>query len=82
MVDLGPPLGEVYVHSPEDLIVNKVYYFSLSQQTKHVRDIASIIAFCADELDMAYITEWTEKLSVLETWAEIKAQTKALLGSD
>ena len=80
LVDLGPPLGEVYVHSPEDLIVNKVYYFSLSQQTKHVRDIASIIAFCGDELDLAYISEWTEKLGVLETWAEIQAQTNALFG--
>lgn len=82
LVDLGPPLGEVYVHSPEDLIVNKVYYFSLSQQTKHVRDIASIIAFCADELDLAYIAQWTKQLGVLETWAEIQAQTNARFGNN
>jgi hypothetical protein len=80
LVDLGPPLGEVYVHAPEDLIINKVYYFSLSEQTKHVRDIASIIAFCGDELDMAYIAQWTEKLSVAAVWNEIQTQAARLLG--
>jgi hypothetical protein len=43
LVDLGPPLGEVYVHAPEDLILNKLRYFGLSQQPKHVRDIISIL---------------------------------------
>jgi len=78
LVDLGPPLGEVYVHSPEDLIINKVYYFSLSQQTKHVRDIASIIAFCGDELDMAYIAQWVAQLGVAAVWDEIRAQAARL----
>ncbi|MBL7065902.1 MAG: hypothetical protein ISS49_17130, partial [Anaerolineae bacterium] len=27
LVDLAPPLGEVYVHAPEDLILNKLHYF-------------------------------------------------------
>ena len=80
LVDLGPPLGEVYVHSPEDLIINKVYYFSLSYQTKHVRDIASIIAFCGDELEYDYITTWVTHLGVAEAWAEIQAQASARFG--
>ncbi len=41
MIDLEPLLGIVYVHAPEDLILNKVAYYGLSQQEKHVRDIAS-----------------------------------------
>lgn len=81
LVDLGPPLGEVYVHSPEDLIINKVYYFSLSQQTKHVRDIASIIAFCGDTLDLPYIADWTAQLGVAAAWTEILAQTQRLWGN-
>lgn len=80
LVDLGPPLGEVYVHSPEDLIINKVYYFSLSYQTKHVRDIASIIAFCGDELEYTYITKWVTHLGVAEAWAEIQAQAQRHFG--
>jgi len=31
LVDLGEPIGKVYVHAPEDLIINKVHYYSLSQ---------------------------------------------------
>ncbi len=80
LVSLGASIGEVYVHSPEDLIINKVYYFSLSQQTKHVRDIASIIAFCGEELDYAYITQWVTHLGVAEAWAEIRAQASARFG--
>lgn len=82
LVDLGEPLGEVYVHSPEDLIVNKVHYFSLSQQTKHVRDIASIIAFCGDALNIPYIEQWTEHMGVLETWQAIRDEAEAQWGID
>lgn len=80
LVDLGAPLGEVYVHSPEDLIVNKVYYFSLSQQSKHVRDIASIIAFCGDELDVPYVETWTDYMGVRETWQAIRDEAEAQWG--
>jgi hypothetical protein len=62
LVDLGPPLDEVYVHAPEDLILNKLYYFSLCQQPKHVRDIASILLTVGDELDMDYLERWVVRL--------------------
>ena len=71
LVDLGPPLGQVYVHSPEDLILNKLCYFSLSRQPKHVRDIRSMILTVGDELDLAYIEAWAEQLDVTEVWQEI-----------
>ena len=35
-------IGEVYIHSPEDLILYKLIYFGLSQQSKYSRDIAAI----------------------------------------
>lgn len=57
---------------------NKVYYFSLSQQTKHVRDIAGIIALCGDKLDTAYIAEWVEKLGVASVCEEIWTQAARL----
>ena len=43
-MDFGPPLGEVFLHSPEDLIIYKLWYFSLSQQTKHLQDVAAILS--------------------------------------
>jgi hypothetical protein len=42
-IDLGDYFGEVYLHSPEDLIRYKLWYYSLSQQIKHIRDITSIV---------------------------------------
>ena len=42
-VDYGPPIGKVYIHSAEDLILYKLIYFGLSQQSKHSRDIAAIL---------------------------------------
>lgn len=72
LVDLGPPLGEVYVHAPEDLILNKLHYFSISQQPKHVRDITSILLAMGDELDLGYIETWAERLSLINLWQEVQ----------
>ena len=30
-IDLGAPLGELFLHSPEDLNIYKLWYYSLSQ---------------------------------------------------
>ncbi|MBI5653698.1 MAG: hypothetical protein HZC40_25100 [Chloroflexi bacterium] len=76
-VDLGAPLGEVYVHAPEDLILNKLRYFQISEQPKHVRDIASILVALRDQLDHAYIAEWAERFGVTALWNE--AQRRAAL---
>ncbi|MBK7319962.1 hypothetical protein [Candidatus Villigracilis affinis] len=43
LVDYGPPIGEVYVHSPEDLILYKLLHFELNGKPKHARDIAAIL---------------------------------------
>lgn len=72
LVDLGPPLGEVYVHAPEDLILNKLRYFRISQQPKHVRDIAGIVLNLDQDLDYAYIDRWAVQLDLVDTWQEIQ----------
>jgi hypothetical protein len=70
-VDFGPPIRMVYVHSPEDLIVYKVLYFSISQQTKHLRDIAAILKSMGDEIDYAYIETWVERKGLGPIWQQI-----------
>ena len=73
-VDLGPPLGNVYVHSPEDLILNKVLYFGLSAQTKHIRDIGSIFINSSDKLDLDYINQWAIRLGISHVWHEVSQE--------
>jgi hypothetical protein len=82
LVDLGPELGEVYLHSPEDLIIYKLWYYSLSRQTKHLRDIISILMTLGDELDFSYIEHWAEQKGVNAYWKEMLERLDEHLGSE
>lgn len=75
-IDLGEPLGETFIHSPEDLIIYKLWYYSLSQQTKHVRDIASIVMTLGNELDFTYIQKWVIKKGLTSLWGELLARIR------
>ena len=75
LVDFGPDIGEAYVHSPEDLILYKLQYYSLSSQPKHIRDIGSIIAMVGDDsLEQDYLTQWIAWLELGELWTVIRKQ--------
>jgi len=76
-VDLGAPLGEVYLHSPEDLIIYKLWYYSLSQQTKHIRDITSIVTTLGEELDYSYILFWMGEMGLTGLWDDLLAKIRA-----
>ena len=71
LVDLGPEVGKVFLHSPEDLIVYKLWFYSISRQTKHLRDITSIVITLSDELDYEYIEFWSMKKGVNTLWKEM-----------
>jgi hypothetical protein len=70
-VDLGPPIGQVFIHSPEDLIIDKTRYFSLSGQTKHLRDISAVLAALKDQLDIVYVETWMERQGLRNIWKEL-----------
>lgn len=73
-VDLGPALGEVYLHTPEDLIINKLVYYSISRQTKHLRDITAIVKTLRDELDKDHIQRWAEQKGLGRLWDRLRAE--------
>jgi len=70
-------LGEIYLHSPEDLIIYKLWYYSLSQQTKHLRDITSIVLTLGDELDEGYILFWVNKKGLTSLWEDLRAKIRS-----
>lgn len=70
-VDYGPPVGLVYIHSPEDLIIYKLMYFGLSQQSKHSRDIAAILKAMRNDLALDYIEQWASRLGLSSIWKEM-----------
>jgi hypothetical protein len=76
-IDMGEPFGELYLHSPEDLIIYKLDYYSLGQQTKHLRDITSIVMTLGDELDFDYIENWVNKKGLTSLWGDLLARIRA-----
>ena len=70
-VDYGPPIGHVYVHSPEDLILYKLLYFSIHQQPKHARDMVAILQARKDQIDLSYIEEWITRFGLSSLWTEL-----------
>jgi hypothetical protein len=73
-VDFGSALGEVFVHSPEDLILYKMMYYSLGQQTKHIRDIGAIIGVMGERLDYSYIQKWARRKDLTAIWETIQKE--------
>jgi len=76
LVDVGAPLGCVYVHAPEDLILYKLLYFRLSRQPKHVRDIVSILTAQGDQLDGDYLQRWADRLGLTALLTEVQRQNR------
>ena len=70
-VDYGPPIGKVYIHSPENLILYKLMYFGLSQQSKHSRASVAILKSKKEELDMDYIEGWAIRLGLISLRKEM-----------
>ena len=79
LVDLGDPLDHVYVHAPEDLILNKIVYYGLSKQSKHIRDIGSILLMSDDQIDWHYFDSWLDRLDLRRVWGEVQAEVDAQL---
>lgn len=72
LIDYGPPIGKVYVHSPEDLILYKLIYLGISGQPKHARDIVAILKANKHKIDFEYIEKWVVQLGLGSTWKELK----------
>jgi hypothetical protein len=73
LVDYGPPIGDVYVHSPEDLILYKLMYLGFSGQPKHARDIGAILKTKNDQIDYEYIEGWVDRLGLNSVWRELNS---------
>lgn len=78
LVDISPELTNVYVHSPEDLIIYKLRYYLLSEQPKHIRDIQSILLAIGGQLDYAYLEQWITYFNLKSAWH--KAQSWSEVG--
>jgi len=71
---IGMPDGRLEPFaSPEDVILKKLEFFRAGGSSKHLRDIASMIAVQGTEaLDWAYLDEWAMRLGVTAELARVR----------
>ena len=62
--------SEVFVVSPEDLILSKLHWAKESRSDTQLGDVRNIIALNKDALDFQYLGKWAQELSVLELLEE------------
>lgn len=60
---------EIYIISPEDLILEKLLWFKESQSSRHLEDIKSILKI--SEINQNYLKDWAKKQSTLKVLKEL-----------
>ncbi len=66
------PNFEVFIASPEDVILKKLEFYREGMSEKHINDIREILSFT--EIDNNYISMWVTQLGLGEVWAKVNAQ--------
>lgn len=62
---------EAVFAAPEDVIVKKMEFYKEGGSEKHLRDIMSVLKISGTQIDRAYISEWAQRLDVLDVWNAI-----------
>jgi hypothetical protein len=62
----------VWVVSPEDLIISKLFWASDSVSELQIRDVTSIVTHQHDKLNWEYIDYWVKELGIEHLWRSIK----------
>ncbi|MEH1819395.1 MAG: hypothetical protein V7L31_10010 [Nostoc sp.] len=60
-------IPQFWVASPEDTILQKLWWGQSSQSEKQWRDVLGIIKLQAQSLDYTYLIEWAENLGLVDT---------------
>jgi hypothetical protein len=64
---------EVFVASPEDVIIAKLEWAKLGESERQLRDAASILMARGNELDGAYVSLWVDRLDLQTQWERAKS---------
>jgi hypothetical protein len=55
---------QIFILSPEDMILNKLLWYKASELDKHLNDVKGILQVQGDALDKKYLKKWAAKLLV------------------
>lgn len=57
---------EIFLATPEDIIIKKLVYFKMSESQKHIDDIKGILIHT--DIDHDYLNLWLNQLSLMSIW--------------
>jgi predicted nucleotidyltransferase len=60
-----------YAASPEDVIVGKLWYYSIGGSDKHLRDIAGMLRVGGEAIDRATVARWAAALGYSDIWEAV-----------
>jgi hypothetical protein len=63
--------ADVFVATPEDTILTKLEWASMSGSERQLRDVAGVVEVKRGALDVDYIERWAVELGVVELWRKI-----------
>lgn len=66
---------EMYISSPEDLVVTKLDWYKKSGIQKHYEDVLGVFEVQSGKLDVHYIKKWAKRLSFLDVFGDILKKT-------
>ena len=61
----------VHIATAEDVIIKKLDFFREGTSEKHLQDIREILG--SAPVDIQYIEQWVQKLSLAEAWEKAKS---------
>lgn len=67
---------DVYITSPEDLLIIKLIWHKDSGSDKHFQDALGLYRMQVDSLDMKYLRKWCDELSVLNFFIQLQHEAK------
>jgi hypothetical protein len=59
-----------FAASPEDVIIGKLWYYSIGESEKHLQDITNIWRL-RTTLDVEYIQRWVNELNLSNAWNKL-----------
>jgi hypothetical protein len=65
--------ADVFVASPEDVIVSKLEWATLGGSARQLRDVAEVLAAQQGVLDLAYIEGWVAAMDLGAAWDAARA---------
>ena len=62
---------DVFIATPEDTILSKLEWASMSGSERQLRDVAGVVEVRRDTLDLDYVERWANALGVIEAWRKV-----------